>query len=302
LEIGPIEGPEVPACAGIFFDAMNDLHRRTNVPPEDPADDSWLRHALRHFLRTDPHRTALVRSQEHPIAFGTAYRRERFWFLAFLFVRPGSQASGVGRAIIEHLLPDAHERVEITLATMVESFQPVSTGLYARFGMAPRTPRYRLTGVRSLEALPALPEDVLVEPMTAARIEACGELDRTLLGYRRPQDHAWWLETDATAVAYLSGSGALIGYGYMDEEGYIGPVASGDQLLTSAIVRDLLGRLPSPEAGKLSVFGSSGVLLARLLDAGLRIGDEHGPAPFIYCSNDGAKPEPSYVGYSGYLV
>ena len=301
LEILPIEVPDIPICAEIFFEAWNDLHRRLHAPLEDATDDRWFHDALRHLLSTDPDRTALVWSDGEPVAFGNSYLRERFWYLSFLFVRPGAQAKGIGRAIIERLLPAAHERDGITLATMVESFQPVSTALYARYGIAPRTPEYRLTRIPRLDALPALPRGAQLEPMTPALAEACGELDRSLLGYRRPEEHAAWLEQGMTAVAVLDRDG-LTGYGYMDEEGRIGPVASEDQLLTAAIVRDLLGRLPSPERGALSIFGSSAILLARLLDAGMRIDDPAELAPFVHCSTDATKPEPSYVGYTGYIL
>lgn len=293
---------DIPICAEIFFEAWNDLHRRVHAPLEDTTDDRWFHDALRHLLATDPDRTALAWSDGVPVAFGNAYLRERYWYLSFLFVRPGAQAKGIGRAILERLLPDAAERDAITLATTVESFQPVSTAMYARYGMAPRTPEYRLTGIRQLDALPSLPPDAKTGPMTSALVEGCGALDRSLLGYRRPEEHAIWLEQSATAVTILDGSDRLIGYGYMDGEGRIGPVASKDQLLTAAIVRDLLVRLPSPDRGALSAFGSSGILLATLLDAGMRIDDSAELAPFVHCSTDATRPEPSYVGYTGYIL
>ena len=123
-----------------------------------------------------------------------------------------------------------------------------------------------------------------------------------MLGYARPQDHIYWLTVATARVAYLDRAGTLVGYGYLDADGWMSPIATRDQLLTAAIVRDLLGRLPTPDQGGLSVFGSSRDLLASLLDAGARIDQTGSPAPYVYCSTDAARPEPSYVGYSAFLV
>lgn len=300
MEIRPLDEGDVSVCVEIFFDAMDELHRRMHFPLEDSTNDGWLYEALRHLRATDPNATALASLEGEPFAFGCAYRRQGYWFLAFLFVRPRTQAQGVGRAILEHLLP-SETPGPVTLATAVESFQSVSTGLYARYGIAPRTPIYRLSGIKTVNALPSLPGDVQSEHMTQASIGDCTVLDRSVLGYKRPQDHAAWLGWNATAMVYRHGSGRLLGYGYVDPLDGIGPIASEDQRLSAAIVRDLTDRLSSPDRASLAVFGSSDVLLAALLDAGMRIG-EAGSAPYVYCSTDARKPKPSYVGYRVFLM
>jgi hypothetical protein len=113
---------------------------------------------------------------------------------------------------------------------------------------------------------------------------------------------AAWLGWNATAIVYRDGSGRLLGYAYVDPLDGIGPIASEDQRLSAAIVRDLTNRLSSPDRASLAVFGSSDVLLTALLGAGMRIGEAGGPAPYVYCSTDALKPEPSYVGYSVFLM
>jgi GNAT superfamily N-acetyltransferase len=288
------------ACGDIFFESMNGLHVERHLPPEDPADDDWLRAALDHFGATDPDSTVLADLGDDPVGFGVAYRRESFWFLAFLFVRPGSQAQGIGRAIIDHLLPPADERAGLTLATTIQAIQPISTALYASFGMAPRLPRYRLSGLRRPAGLPSLPEGIRSVPLDAGNAGTRDDLDRRVLGYARPQDHAHWLSTGTQGFGYVNPDGGLLAYGYLDDT-YLSPVASEDQLLTAAVVADLLGRMDAPEKGQASIQGSAGDLLAAMLGAGMRIDDET-YFPDIYCSTDPEKPHPAYIAYSSFLV
>ena len=296
-----IDGPaDVQACIDIFFAAFNDLHARLHVPLEDPADDAWLRKALEHFAHTDPGGTLLALEDGRPVAFGTAYRREDFWFLAFLFVLPDAQSRGIGRMILEELLPGDDERPRMTLATVVEAIQPVSTGLYASYGMAPRTPRYALKGIKRIDELPGLPGGTRPIPLERGSVDACAELDRAILGYTRPQDHLGWLGDGDVGTAYVDDAGSIVGYGYVSEGRYVMPVASLDERFTAAILGDLLAGLDRPEDAFVAVFGSSGVLLETLLRSGMRV-DPESPYPFVYCSSDPTKPGPSYIAASGYL-
>jgi GNAT superfamily N-acetyltransferase len=293
----PVEGSEdIQACFDLFFESFNDLHARFGVPLEDPAESDWLRTALTHLGRTDPGTLRLAIDDGAPVAFGAACRREGFWFLAFLFVAPRAQTRGVGRRLLEEILPPNEERAGTILATVVESIQPVSTGLYASFGMAPRTPWYTLEGLERPASLPELPRGVTAAPLTPELLDGCAALDRRLLGYTRSQDLERWLADAIVAMAYLDAEGTMIGYGLTDD-GWLSPIASDDEISTAAIARDLLGRLDSPSESKLSVLGWSGGLIQTLLAAGMRL-ERY---PYVYCSSDPARPHPAYVPYAPFL-
>ncbi len=65
---------------------------------------------LAHLRATDPERFLVaVRpgadGAERVVAFASASRREHVWFLAMLFVLPDEQARGLGRALLEAVLP-----------------------------------------------------------------------------------------------------------------------------------------------------------------------------------------------------
>ena len=110
ITIRPFTAEEIPTCSRIFYEAFNDLHARRGLPTEDPADDAWIRTALTRGRRTDPELALLALDDDGPAAFGTAARRNDFWFLSFLFVLPRAQGRGIGRALLEALLPPAAER------------------------------------------------------------------------------------------------------------------------------------------------------------------------------------------------
>jgi len=300
ITIRPIGSDEIPVCSRIFHEAETELRTRRNLPVEDPFDDGWLRSALMRSGLTDPAGTLLALDDDGPVAFGSAVRRDDFWFLAFLFVLPRAQARGVGHALIEQLFPPAAERDRVTLATMVESIQPVSTGLYASFGMAPRTPSYTLKGLEDPSRLPALPADLTPTPLTAEVVDACSDLTRELLGFARPQDLTLWLEDRVTATAYLRSDGSVAGYGIYDTDSWVAPIASTDEHLTAAIAGDLLAHQDRPQDAKIGVLGWSGTLLATLLRAGMRM-DPDGFYPFVYCSTDASLPHPAYVQYAAFL-
>ncbi|MEX0834116.1 MAG: GNAT family N-acetyltransferase [Actinomycetota bacterium] len=296
IEIRQVTSDDVDSCVAIFFEAFNDLHEKYHYPAEDPDDNAWLKEAIAHFLSTDPESSLIAFEGGAPAAFACAYRRESFWFLSFLFVRPGAQSKGLGRTLLERVLPPKGERDSLTLATVVESFQSVSTGLYASYGIAPRVPRYRLSGLRPAKPLPGLPDGWETTSISAYDIDDMSDLDRRLLGYARPQEHEAWLSDPVRGFAYRKG-GRLEGYAYLESDG-IGPVASGDEETTVRIVGHLVSLLDEPGKVGVSVFGWSAKVLRVLLEAGMRM--DPASYPFVYCSTD-PRVTPSYLPFAGYL-
>jgi len=195
VEIRQVSGLEDQRiCADIFVRSIDGLHERNGQPPTDTSDMGWLPASLAYFAEADPERLVLALEDGAPVAFGCAMRRERFWFLSYLFVLPDAQAKGVGRALLEHLLPPDAERSSMDLATVVESRQPVSTMLYSRYGIVPRTPLYWMTHLPGIEDLPRLAAGVRARPIELETDgDAIDAFDRALLGYARPQDHRMWV-------------------------------------------------------------------------------------------------------------
>jgi GNAT superfamily N-acetyltransferase len=300
MEVRPVSGADDQAvCLDIFLRSMNDLLAQHGKAPAERDDVMWVPASVTHFATTDPQRLVLAVDGGRPVAFGCAFQRERFWFLAFLFVLPESQSSGVGRAVLEALLPPLPERATMHLATVVESDQPVSTMLYAGYGMVPRVPLYWLRDLPGIDGLPELPGDLRAGPLSLDdRQDAMDQLDRRLLGYARPQDHRLFASEAERARVYVADDGSLKGYGYRMPDDWVCPVAAVDESITAAIVRDLLtGYSGDLKKVTIQIAGTAGRLLPLLLRAGMRAS---GGAQLLYCSN-GRVPSPSYLPYGGHL-
>lgn len=296
MDVRPVRGDaDIEICFDIYLSAINGV-RPAGTPDVTPDDVVWLPVSLRHFGATDPDRSLFALDGDRPVAFGCAFQRDSFWFLSELMVLPDAQAAGVGRTLLEALLPPEGERPSVTLATTVEAHQPVSTMLYASVGIVPQVPLYWLDNLRDPAVFPALPDGVEAADLDLdVHGEGLDRLDRAVLGYGRRVDHAIWLRDADRARVYREAGGDIVGYGYM-VDGWLCPVASLDELLTAAIMRDLVDGIEDTSEIIVGVMSNAPALLPLLLAAGMRA-DEDG-AKLLYCSN-GRVPPPSYLFYSG---
>jgi len=294
VDIKQVEQGNMEACQRIFDASYGDLHRRYGLEDDEPADADWLRPILAHFLTTDPSGTLLASEAGEPIAFASSFSRDDYWFLSFLFVDPSFQGRGIGRTLLGELAPTGSGSV---LATVVESFQPVSTGLYASVGMSPQAIKYWLTGVTRSGSLPSLPSDLHREPLTETDLVDVDAFDRSVLGFTRPFDHRWWRDAKTPCWSYRRGS-SLVAYAYVDGD-YVGPVLAVDQGTLRAVVADLVGTADHPAGMSVNLCGHSTDVFRMLIEAGARI-DDATPYRFVYCSIAGPLPS-SYIHHSDWL-
>ncbi|MGZ8501856.1 MAG: GNAT family N-acetyltransferase [Candidatus Limnocylindrales bacterium] len=276
---------DLAECGWIWREALNDYLLRLNQI-EIPDELGPLGRLHAHTQATDPERflvaTVPAPGGERIVAFGSAVGRGPIWFLSMLFVRPEAQGQGLGRALLERLLPGPGHAG--SLATAVDSLQPISAALYASYGMAPRMPILDLRGeVSRPEALAALPTGITVVPFEsvaegppggsghrelAATVDA---LDREVLGTDHPQDHRFLRGEGRRGFLYRGPDGSPLGYGYAGEVGRIGPIAVRDASLLEPIIGHLVAAVPSRGARAVWAPGGAPRLLPTLLAAGLRI-------------------------------
>ena len=91
---------DLPACADVFYAALDDLSERRHQAPWPRNEASMLRLYAR-LLASHPPGSAVAELDGRTVGFGIAVERERSWFLGFLFVEPGLQAGGIGRRLLE---------------------------------------------------------------------------------------------------------------------------------------------------------------------------------------------------------
>ncbi len=271
---------DLPACAGIWREALNDYLGRLNQPriPDEPAP---LLRLHRHVRTTDPERFWVAERDGAIVAFASATERGSVWFLSMLFVRPDQQGQGVGRALLDRILPPLGARH--VLATATDSAQPISNALYSTYGIVPRVPLLGLVGsVARPEAFGRLPDGVTAEPLpdepggdgvgrAPAAARAVDELDLELVGFAHPQDHAFLRSDGRRGFVYRAGDGAALGYGYASPAGRLGPVAARDETLVAPILGHLAGAVEPRGAFAVWVAGSADRPTVALLRAGLRL-------------------------------
>lgn len=276
---------DLPDCGRIHRIGIDDYMQRLGFPPS-PGDNQNLLRLHAHTLGTDPARFQVAERHDRDdpgasarmIAFGSAVDRGPMWFLSMLFVDPAEQARGLGRALLERLLPE--NRAGRILATCTDSAQPVSNGLYASVGIVPRMPFLNFIGrPRAGWTPPPLPDGVVASrvpagpdgrPVDGAQGEL-DTLDRTLLGFTHPEDHAYDLRERPWLFAYRDASGRLLGYGYTSEVGRIGPIGVIEPALLFPVIAHLLTAVPPRGASAVWLGGQAADAIAESVRAGLRL-------------------------------
>jgi GNAT superfamily N-acetyltransferase len=291
-ELREASAADVPAMLEVFFHAVEDLDAKRGKALQ-PRNATPLEMHFGHLLGTDPHSCYVADDHGRIIAFGIVMRRGTEAFLSFLFVEPSWQGRRIGRGVLDACIRGCGEGVE-HIATCAEANQPVSTGLYAKLGMAPRTPIYLLRGGLRDGALPELPIGIERRPVAA---EAVAAFDRELVGHERPQDHAFWARERQGAL-FLDGQGSVLGYGYAHASGRIGPVAAAEPAYLPAFIGYLVRITEVLEGRQLVVPGPAISALQPLLDAGLRIDG----TPAVYCAQGPGPALDRYVPMSFALL
>jgi GNAT superfamily N-acetyltransferase len=321
---------DLDACTGIWKVAIEDYQARLNQPAM-PDELGPLRRLLDHLMTTDPDRYWVAERAGVVVGFASAAVREGLWFLAMLFVRPEEQATGLGQALMDRAqagrdvdpggpaVPGPDEAFDSGIHTWgmcTDAVQPISNGLYARRGMVPRLPIWRLFGeIRRWPALPLLPASLEAvsfesiagtEPDGERRLQAIlDDLDRALIGSAHPADHRY-LRRDGRAGFIVraratggAGTGSqVLGYAYGSGVGRLGPVAAVDPALHPALIGVAVRETPALGPVAIWVPGTADVATRALLDAGLRLDG----FPGLICWSRAANPFDRYLPISLAIV
>ena len=269
---------DLPDAHRVWRDAIDAYTERLGSQPL-PRENPGVMRLHAHCIATDPTRFQVavrnsIRGEGRVVGFGSAVERGPLWFLSMLFVDPSEQARGLGKALLSALLPrDLEGRV---LATCTDAAQPISNGLYATLGIAPRMPMFNCVGYRDPDfEWPALPDGVrsvhVDDHATWAASRELAEFDVNLLGFEHPQDHAFVAAEPRHAFALRNGAGALLGYGYAGEIGRLGPIAVADPALLAPFLGVLLRSVQPRGASAVWIPGAAGAALSAVVRSGLRI-------------------------------
>ncbi len=287
LSYRPAGDDDLAACAAIWRLSINDYTNRLNQP-EIPDDLGAILRLYAHLLATDPDGFVVAERADRDgttrlVGFVSALRRGPLWFLSMLFVLPEMQGGGLGRALLDRVMPASGSA---SLATCTDSLQPISNGLYASLGIAPRLPLQRLVGLPDRPyALAPLPDGIRAVGFdevgngstgglgNAALNDELAALDREILGFgpEHLQDHGMIRLEGRIGFLYVGPDGGPVGYGYASEAGRIGPIAVRDAVLLDPVVGHLITAIRPRGAFGIWMPGAAGTATTMLLRAGFRI-------------------------------
>jgi GNAT superfamily N-acetyltransferase len=325
LAYRPATPDDIDGCARLWRVAIEDYLVPLGQPPF-PDELGPLKRLLAHTMATDGERFWVAIDQAGELAgFSSATVREGLWFLAMLFVRPDLQGRGAGEALMDRAqagcdapaggpaVPSPDDPFDSGIHTWgmaADAAQPRSNGLYARRGMPPRVPVWRLIGeVRRWTALPSLPatlEAVPFERLTAGEPEGerrleelVAAVDRELVGTAHPADHAYLVRDGRQGFLVRERAGGRVhGYVYGSGGGRLGPLAALDPDLQPALCGVAIRDTPTFGAVAMWVPGTADRALRTLLEAGLRMEG----FPGLVCWSRPDHPFERYVPASLALV
>jgi GNAT superfamily N-acetyltransferase len=270
---------DLRACWEVWRESLNDYMVPLNEPPIPIEADSITR-LHEHLRSTDPEGFVVATRTtedggERVVGFTSAVRREDLWFLSMLFVRPEEQGAGLGRALLERILPQDGA----ILATATDTAQPISNALYASLGIVPRMPVFSVMGRPARDGgFDPLPSGIVAQPIGAGAYDRdagiagiVDTIDRELVGFVRPMDHRFMALEGRHGFLYRGPDGAVVGYGFASEAGRVGPVAARDEALLAPVLGHLLTAIEPRGASAVWVPGAAGGPLVQLLHAGFRL-------------------------------
>jgi GNAT superfamily N-acetyltransferase len=277
----PATAEDLKPATQIVQDAYNDLRVCHGLAPSIVLGPPLFQT----FSLAEPSSSLWVAEAEGALqGFAFSWMRQRFWFLAQLFVRPGTQSKGIGQAMLSRTLQHATENGARNRALITMAYNRVSTGLYIRNGLYPREPLLRMVAPVPLveERIGASKMEVApIEPWPVSR-EWLSQIDEQVLGFRRESHHAFLLGGGAARALHIQQAGRPVGYAYVSAAGHIGPLAVSPDIDPAEALRSVVrGTLElQPKQVSMIVPGRADRMLDAAFQLGFRI-DE----PFVLLSS-----------------
>jgi GNAT superfamily N-acetyltransferase len=201
------------AVFGAFYRSMVDFAQRNgyaaregpDAPP--PVEQAWpRRQGLFEHLAASADEFWVAEQQGEIVGYARSILREQVQELTELFVVPELQSTGIGGELFRRGFPERGARRRLIIATA----DPRALPLYLRAGLFPESPVAYLAHRPAAQPLASDLEFEELRPRT--RQSELDRIDRQVLGFARPEDHAW-LQTERKGFIARRGR-EVVGYGY----------------------------------------------------------------------------------------
>lgn len=274
-EAGPITfRPGTPddavACHELLWASVTDLGARQGTPLEGTAAEWWGSSEPLHRFLAEHAAEWWVAGQadaDELIGYARSVERSGLFELTEFFVRPDSQAGGVGRALLERAFPAGRGEVRVIIATQ----DPRALGRYYRADTVARFPILTLTGTpHQAEPMGGLIAQT-IEADDADALALIAGIERTTIGYARTDAELRWLAEQREGYVYRRGP-STIGFGFVGKAG-TGPIVAADPDAMPEILLHVEGRGSALGVDRLDleVPAPNAVAVRHLLGRGFRI-------------------------------
>ncbi|MCP5080862.1 MAG: GNAT family N-acetyltransferase [Alphaproteobacteria bacterium] len=234
----PIKTADLQNIARVFVASLNQRHLETGLAPiVDLSDETawntmWEAERRPLFEHVSAHAAVgwLAEDDGEVLGYARSIQRDDVCQLTDFFVLPGRQHAGLGR----ELLSRAFEQVESPSRLILANSNPAALSRYMRAGVYPMCTIFDF----ERKARPVSVEtdlEVGSLPSEAEELEALNQIDKSLLGYTRPQEHTWLAEQRSRLMFFRNGTPA--GYGYAGR--WSGPLAALDDNDMPAIMAQI---------------------------------------------------------------
>jgi len=244
VRIRPLTKDDIDSAEHISAEAsyaLNAATQRIDWPAasrRDAASSELWRRRCAHLVENDADGCWIAEDDSGPVGIATSLRRESWWGLSSYFVLPGTQGSGVGKALLDAALGHA-EGAERGM--ICASHDPKAYRRYRQIGFTLH-PSVLSWGVVDRSAIPTL---LRVRDATAADVDLCDEVDRRTRGAGHGVDHEL-LSSIYSLVVVDDAAGR--GYCYVIPAGGAYLLAATDDLTASELLWEALARATeSPE-------------------------------------------------------
>jgi GNAT superfamily N-acetyltransferase len=146
-------------------------------------------------LAQDPSGLWVAEDGDTIVGFGFSWMADKFWCLSQLFVRPETQAKGIGQALLSKTLTQAERNGAANRALITFAYNIASTGLYLNNGLYPREPLYLMAAPAQAVARNLGDAGYDITPIAPwlQSGEWTGRIDQEVLGFRRDLHHQFLL-------------------------------------------------------------------------------------------------------------
>ncbi len=231
-------------------------------------------------LAQDPSGLWVAQDGDTIVGFGFSWMTEKLWCLSQLFVRPETQAKGVGQALLSKTLMQAERNGAANRALITFAYNIASTGLYLKNGLYPREPLYEMAAPAQAVAQNLVDAGYDITPIAPwpeagewPDGEWIGRIDQELLGYRRDLHHQFLLGGFAARAIRIEHAGRAAGYAYISAQGHVGPLAIAPDADAKAVVTTALRCALEGGARQVSMIvpGRAEIVMQTALALGFRI-------------------------------